>query len=159
MKKVLIIVMMVMMVGCSAQNADYKSETKSFSTSDKIEIRESSRLIRLDSLDILKNSEGKIVYFGRETCPICQIYEPVLEETLDELNIEAYYFDTDAWRANDEFSTILDHYGIAGIPDLVYIKEDGSYIKQKLSHDAEKFDDEELLKQEIKKFLKNDKGD
>ncbi len=153
MKKIFILLLIIFVIGYSEESIKNISNTKNSSTLNKSRYVEKSSLIKLDSLDILKNTTTKIVYFGRDTCPICQIYKPILEEIVNEVDTKVYYFDTDYWRAKNEFNDILEYYNIDGIPNLIHINEDGSFIKQELSEKSKKYDNEELLKKEIKKFI------
>ena len=82
MKKIFILLLIIFVIGYSEESIKNISNTKNSSTLNKSRYVEKSSLIKLDSLDILKNTTTKIVYFGRDTCPICQIYKPILEEIL-----------------------------------------------------------------------------
>ena len=81
-----------------------------------------------DMYEILtdQSGTGHFVYVGMPTCPACQRFEPILRETLQELDQELSYFQTTRAReADDESemttSEILDIIGIDSVPSMVYI--------------------------------------
>lgn len=81
-----------------------------------------------DMYDILndRSGTGHFIYIGRPTCPACQQFEPVLRATLQELDQELRYFQTDRAREADDESEmtmieILDALGIQGVPTMAYI--------------------------------------
>ena len=66
-----------------------------------------------------------IVYFGRDSCPNCAVFNDALRLILDELpDLKIYKFDTDFWRENIQYNEVLDLYGIDQVPMLIYISED-----------------------------------
>ncbi len=111
-----------------------------------------SNLILIKNLEILDYSEI-IVYFGRPTCPICNKVTPILEEVLKNEKKEIYYFNTDEWRDNDKFETILNFYGIEGVPSIINIKKDKSFEKLNLYENITEIEDVNKIKNRIKEFL------
>ena len=66
------------------------------------------------------------IYFGRETCPSCELFLPLLEEVAKEQKVIVYYFDTNHFRNNallseDEMSAILTKYKIEEVPVIVNV--------------------------------------
>ncbi|MCL2558847.1 MAG: thioredoxin family protein [Turicibacter sp.] len=63
------------------------------------------------------------VYIGRPTCPMCQEFEPILEEALVYLGMELKYFQTDMARVENEdlMLTMMETLGITGVPTVAYI--------------------------------------
>jgi len=72
------------------------------------------------------SSNAKFVYIGRPTCPFCREFEPILDDTLRELEIGMYYFQTAAARYENEarLLSLLDPLNITGVPIIVFL-EDG----------------------------------
>ena len=71
-----------------------------------------------------EGDEGFFIYIGRPTCPMCQEFEPILNETLDDLEAALRYFQTDMARADDEDQMLLmlEALRITGVPIVVYIE-------------------------------------
>jgi thioredoxin-like negative regulator of GroEL len=71
-----------------------------------------------------ESDAGFFIYMGRPTCPMCQEFEPILEETLADLKAPLRYFQTDKARADDEerMLMLLEDLGITGIPVIVFVK-------------------------------------
>ena len=78
---------------------------------------EFSEIVTSESLD------GYFVYIGRPTCQYCRIFEPILQETLEDLEITMYYFQTAKARYDDEQTmlALLAPLNIEGIPIIVYL--------------------------------------
>ncbi|HBG5055995.1 TPA: hypothetical protein KQF55_003687 [Clostridioides difficile] len=158
MRKFFLLVLTIFMVGCSGQkvfhtNVDGKIDSVNNINQTKSSSNMDLNLIKITSTDVFNEKSDKFIYFGRETCPICQIYEPNLISVLSEKNMEIYYFDTDYWREKKEFNEILEYYEVNGIPSLIHIKKDGTFDKQELNSDAKDFENEDLLKKEITEFI------
>lgn len=77
-------------------------------------------------------AENKIigyVYFGRDTCPFCQVFNKLLcKEVQSNPTLIIYKFDTDTWRQDEKFQDVLEQYHIDKIPLLIKIKTDGSFL-------------------------------
>lgn len=69
-------------------------------------------------------SAGVFVYFGRATCPLCQEFEPILDEALQQLEMPLMHFETDLARAEDEDAmlALLETLGVTAIPVVVYLE-------------------------------------
>ena len=80
-----------------------------------------------DELSLLNGDVSGYVYFGRDTCEFCRIFNQYLNEINQEYGISIQKYDTDAWRESDYFDQILDAYEIDNIPALVYIEKDGTF--------------------------------
>lgn len=70
-----------------------------------------------------------LLYFGRESCPFCKEFVPVLKEALDYYSppFTVYYFDTENSQNNNEIQEIMKKYNVEGVPTSVYLKKDGSF--------------------------------
>jgi len=76
--------------------------------------------------------EGFFVYVGRPGCPHCAAFEPVLEETLEYLDRELRYYQTDLAALGDDDSEmtmaeIIGELDVTGVPRVLYI-ENGEVI-------------------------------
>ena len=98
---------------------------------------ESRRLLYIGNAEMYEiindtSDEGFFVYVGRPTCPVCADFEPTLEETLQYLDQDLRYFQTDlASLANEESEMttgeIASALDITGVPRILYI-ENGSVV-------------------------------
>lgn len=84
---------------------------------------------KITDINQLINSElSGYVYFGRDTCPNClQFNEFLKKEYIENEDLLIYKFDTDYWRNDENFTTVLDKYKISSIPTLILINKDKSY--------------------------------
>ena len=71
---------------------------------------------------ILNDSEEKIVYIGRPTCPDCVQIQPILEEKLEAEGLTAYYYNTDKAKKKsmDDFNEIKETVGVQYVPTIIY---------------------------------------
>lgn len=107
---------------------------------------------KIDDIDELLNFkiEG-IIYFGRDTCPYCQNINKLISKELELSNeLVIYKFDTDYWRKNEKFNTVLEQYNITSVPTL--IKFNNGKIQKSISFDFENSDLSEI-QEELSKFL------
>ena len=106
--------------------------------------------MKINDIDLLVNDNiNGIVYFGRDTCPICLHINKFLKQEFSKNNkILLNKFDTDQWRENEKFKIILEKYNIIQVPTLIKINEDKSY--ESLSFSSYEDDDVEA---QLKEFL------
>lgn len=85
--------------------------------------------IKIDDINKLINNEIQgYVYIGRETCPICLYFNKYLKNEYNKNNeLKIYKFDTDFWRDNEKFKSILNKYNVLSIPTLIKIDSSGDY--------------------------------
>lgn len=78
--------------------------------------------------DILDNKITGLIYFGRDSCPICIKFNEVLK---DEINSNGdlliYKFDTDYWRENQYFQKVLKKFNISEIPVLIKVNGNNTF--------------------------------
>ena len=146
------------MVVCFNQKIIYKDKYLEKSSLNNINKTKNlntlnGNLIKITSDEVFNNEFDKFIYFGRDTCPICQIYKPNLVTVLYKKNMQIYYFDTDYWRGKKEFNKILNRYKVNEIPSLIFIKKDGTFYKQEFNESLKDLKNEKLLKEEIIKFI------
>jgi len=106
--------------------------------------------IRIENIqDLLENKITGIIYIGRDTCPYCLIVNEFLKyECENNAKLEIYKFDTEEWRGNDNFDTVLEKYQINGIPEIIKIFDNGTYEKLALI-------DIELERDEFQQYITN----
>lgn len=112
-----------------------------------------TNLTLIEDVNFFNNNSNIIVYFGRPTCPNCNMFTPTLEEVLKSRKEKIYYFNTDYWRSDEKFEEILTKYSINSIPVLINIKDENSFEKLDLLGDGLDLTDTDLVKQEIVKFI------
>lgn len=102
-----------------------------------------------------KSLEG-YVYVGRKTCEACRLYVKVITKIALENDIKMKYFDTDKYRESKDYQDILDKYEIDRVPELILIKEDGTFEKftEDNIEDGELFKDWIVKNKEINKWRK-----
>ncbi|MCL1934781.1 MAG: thioredoxin family protein [Defluviitaleaceae bacterium] len=81
-------------------------------------------IIRIENADMFFNITDGFVYFGRDTCPICYRFFPILEEIVNVEQIEVFYFDTDYFRENElltreELQELFKNYEITHVPIII----------------------------------------
>jgi len=73
------------------------------------------------------SEEGYFVYIGRPTCDLCRQMEPNIEQTLQELSMPMYYFQTALARTEEDYGgearmlELLAPLNIDGIPIIVHL--------------------------------------
>lgn len=81
-----------------------------------------------DPSNLLNGDITGYIYFSRESCPICLVFNAYMDVCLTEnYSPIIYKFDTDMWREDEEFQTGLDRYDIDAIPALIKIYESGEF--------------------------------
>lgn len=101
--------------------------------------------VQINDIEALLNGEiVGIVYFGRDTCDFCLTLNAILKEYVNE-DLIIYKFDTDIWRNDDRFQSVLDKYGIKSVPALVSINKDKTF--------AQFIPDETLSDKEVEESL------
>lgn len=112
--------------------------------------------IKIIDINKLINDEIEgLIYFGRDTCPVCQkLNEEFLDkEIYENNNLIIYEFNTNYWRNDENFEKILDKYNISTIPTIVKINSDKSYTSFKATLDNDFKNEDFQLK--FKTFLYN----
>ena len=73
---------------------------------------------------IIDNEKTALVYFGRPTCPHCQQFMPVLKSVLSQRNLNVYYYNTDAGRADnaDLMIQLLGELNVSSVPTFMKIE-------------------------------------
>lgn len=90
--------------------------------------------------EILKNKEKVLLYVGRETCPACVEFVPILSEFTYDNNIEVYYLDSTDTENNKEIKTFRNYHKIEYVPSLI-VK-----VGEKITYPKIPNDKDELLR-------------
>lgn len=87
----------------------------------------------VDILENVDDDEDKFIFIGRPTCNDCVIEKPKIEALLKEYKIEAFYYDTDMARSENEdlMNDIIKKFEIKFVPTILFMK--GSTIKEKFT--------------------------
>lgn len=73
----------------------------------------------------LDSQEKMVVLVASHNCNICKIYEPVLNEALEETNVEAYKIDIAKFTTKEESETFNELFSITGTP-VTFVVENGT---------------------------------
>lgn len=66
--------------------------------------------------DIIDDQITGVIYFGRDTCTPCLIFNNMIKESIpSDEEVVIYKFDTDEWRSDPNFQFVLDKYEIGSI--------------------------------------------
>ncbi|MEY8443761.1 hypothetical protein [Lactococcus ileimucosae] len=83
----------------------------------------------ISAKDVLnKNTRNIFIYLGRESCPYCREYLPLLSKIKQETKTKIYYIEN-LDLSDPSLQQILEMNSIDSIPTLLYIKKDGSFEK------------------------------
>ena len=91
-------------------------------------VRDSSYIIRIKNADMFFDIVDGFVYFGRDTCPVCYRFMPILFDVVNEEQIQVFYFDTVYFRnhsllTNDELQSIFADYQITHVPIIIRLTD------------------------------------
>lgn len=77
--------------------------------------------------ELLNNNQEKFIYIGRPTCPSCQKEMTVLKELLNDMDVKAYYFNTDKAKKKDldDFNKFKEEINLQYVPTIIYYDEYG----------------------------------
>ena len=108
MKKIIILILLWSLTGCTKKETDEEKFAKEYNTVDEnnyFVYRDIDEIIK-----ILENGTG-VVYLGFPECPWCQAYVPMLNEVADSEGVEKiYYFNTleDRKSNTEEYKKIVE---------------------------------------------------
>ena len=153
---VLLILLIATCTGCYNENATNSSfqndDTQIQDATDQyIEGIPDDFSLQINEIEMLLNQEIiGIVYFGRDSCPLCLTLNSILQnECSNNGELIIYKFDTDRWREDTQFQLVLDKYEIKKVPALIRIEEDGSFSSFTVS---DELNDSEAVSS-LQKFL------
>ncbi len=96
----------------TCHQSDYKDQVSSFSQVN----------IQLVEDKIDKNKDF-ILYIGRETCPECINFVPLLSEIAREENVKVLYLDSTNTDKSKDIKEFRDKYSITYVPSLLIYKD------------------------------------
>lgn len=108
--------------------SDYKKQVGSFI---KVKAQDIGQLIDSD--------ENIILYIGRETCPACRDFVPILYDYSNNNDINVYYLDSTETDKDKELKKFRDDNNIMYVPSLM-ICVDKKITFPKIPEDAENLD-------------------
>lgn len=73
--------------------------------------------------DAVMDEEVAYLYFGRDTCPYCREFEPLMNEAIQETGTKVYKYDTDDHKNDGDFQDILDASEVKTVPKLVRLEK------------------------------------
>ncbi|MCL1879232.1 MAG: thioredoxin family protein [Actinomycetia bacterium] len=83
-----------------------------------------------------------LVYVGRDSCPECSIFKPMLIEVAQEDNVPVLYYNTEKDRNNDGFDQKIETLRVGPVPTLKIV---GNNQVIDVSCDARVFENKEAL--------------
>lgn len=73
--------------------------------------------------NLIKNQEKTLIYIGRETCPACVEFVPILSSAVKKTNIPIYYLDSTQSKTDEDFMRFKQTYGVIQVPTLMFINK------------------------------------
>lgn len=130
---ILILTVLCFACGCQSKSAEIKNNDFENGMPDTFSVP-------IDDIATLEDRKlVGYIYFSRETCPVCMIFNAYIDACLETSgNPVIYKFDTDMWRENEKFQAILDEYQVSAIPTLVRIYDDKTMIVFESDAETEK---------------------
>lgn len=100
----------------SYNQEEYEKITKNFTelTIDEVEER-------------LQKGESTILFFGKPTCPFCQMFVPKLNHVAQKNNLDIYYLNTIDTETTPAIKALRNHMGISTVPQVVTIDGEDTY--------------------------------
>ena len=119
------------------KNSDSSLVKKEKGDKSITEYRKSIKSFNTISVEKLNKQKPKysFIYVGRETCPYCREYLPILKKVKNEYEADKqiYYLDVLNIENDSSLQKIVTEYSIQSIPNLIYIRDDGSFEKTDIS--------------------------
>ena len=102
MKKILIIICALFLVGCS--NPKY------------------TELSCDDLFTKLENKDTFVLVFGSDTCSACKSYEPTMQKVMKDTNLEIFYINLHV-LSDEDYSKIYSSYVVTSTPTTLFFKD------------------------------------
>lgn len=111
----------------------------------------------------VENIKSGYIYFGRPSCPSCQIFYPILQLASLRENKQIWYFNTDYFRTKKklpeyEILQVCNKYKISRVPMLIYV-ENGKIIDsfgREITNNKEKNDAYKGIRRDYEKNTLHD---
>lgn len=71
----------------------------------------------------IQKEDVAYLYFGRDTCPDCRQFQPMLDKAIAETKQKVYYYDTIARGQDANFNEVLDTFGVVWLPTLLKLEK------------------------------------
>lgn len=103
-----------------------------FSIGMTAQLNSHENIRQMTRLGEVENIKSGYIYFGRPSCPSCQIFYPILQLASQRENKQIWYFNTDYFRTKKklpeyEILPVCNKYKISRVPVLIYV-ENGKII-------------------------------
>lgn len=91
-----------------------------------------SYVVKIESAHMFFGISDGFVYFGRNTCPFCYRFLPLLYQVANEERIKVFYFDTSHFRdynllTNDELQEVFARFQITHVPIVIRLTDGQLY--------------------------------
>lgn len=115
----LIIVLLCYIILKSQSKDEYQ---KSIQTFDIVDISDIDNKV--------KKGQNFILYIGRETCPECRVFAPILSEVAKDNNLKVLYLDSTDTEKTKNLKDFRDKYNILYVPSLLISKGGNLYTPE-----------------------------
>lgn len=115
----LIIVLLCYIILKSQSKDEYQ---KSIQTFDMVGISDIENKVKKD--------QDFILYIGRETCPDCRDFAPILSEVAKDNDLEVLYLDSTDTEKTKNLKDFRDKYNILYVPSLLISKDGNLYTPE-----------------------------
>lgn len=78
-------------------------------------------------LDFMDKEQTGYIYIGRDSCPHCREFRPVLEDVVKENNLSVFYYDLDKEKSIDTKNLVIDKLNLEFVP-IVFKFENGHVV-------------------------------
>ena len=145
--KILIILNVIILIG-AVFFINYAETKPNQNQSEEVEIIEDTFSTPLTSIEQMEDEKfNGVVYFGRDTCPNCLTINEFLKKFHEDNPTETIYkFDTEYWKQDSDYESVLAKYEIESIPLLMKF-EKGEVI------DRLEFSEEVVTKSEMERII------
>ena len=93
------------------EHVEYKNSVASFQNVKVKEIEE-----------MQMKGEDFYLYTGRETCPYCREFAPLLKDYAENHNLKIYYLNSEQYKTDVELIKFRETYEIPTVPSLIHFK-------------------------------------
>lgn len=97
-------------------------------------------LITVESIEERANNyQSTLVYIGRETCPYCVEFVPMLNRVSNKRKLDVFYLDTE--EETESIKLFREKHQIIYVPSLLYITQEGEIIYPNIPENEHSLED------------------